>query len=531
MFKNFTTLSAAVALLSYGIVSAQSVGINTAQPGSTLDVNGSLAAKYSAVTSAAYTMTSADFHISYNGTTNAAFTLPTAISGTGNFKGRMYTIRNNTAFTITITPSASETINGNASMAVGPNQSLQLISTGLTGAASTWDISGSANVTASNGLTAVGQEVRLGGTLLQNTAIDYLDKALYFRSNVDGAGLTSISNTNSGTNASALLRLTNDVGTSMDMFLNSSTKTTEGGANAGIINNIGGALTIAGNNNVAQLKLSQANGGDYLFNGDRKLNFNGDGDITAFGTAGNSVNAFNGLLTLKGNSNNPAFAQVTLGTTGLRYYYGNSVNSMLDIDGNGDINMNRPEVGGIGGNKVAATKGHLDLSGYNTLNGSVTQIYLGAEGFKYSYNGSTKVTIDGNGLVSAAGGFVNTSDMRLKTQVKEIGYGLTTIMALKPKQYELSANNQIKEGKPAVNPTQKTQHKIGFLAQDLYKIIPEAVYKPKDDTREAWAVDYASLVPALTKAIQDQQAEIEEQKTKIKKIEAEMEAIKKKLGL
>ena len=63
---------------------------------------------------------------------------------------------------------------------------------------------------------------------------------------------------------------------------------------------------------------------------------------------------------------------------------------MFDIDGNGDINMNRPEVSGIGGNKVAATKGHLDLSGYNTLNGSVTQIYLGAEGFKYSYNGSTK---------------------------------------------------------------------------------------------------------------------------------------------
>lgn len=536
MFKNFTTLSVAAALLSCGIMSAQGVGINMAQPNSTLDVNGSLAAKYNAVTLPVYAMTSGDFHISYNGTANAVFTLPAAVSGPGNFKGRMYTIKNNTAFTVTVNPAVAETINGNASVAVGPNQSLQLISTGLTGAASTWEVSGNnlsgtTTVTASNGLSTVGNDVRLGGTLLQNTAIDYLDKALYFRSNINGSGLTSISNMNGGTNASALLRLTNDVGSSMDMFLNSSTKTTEGGANAGIINNIGGALTVAGNNNVAQLKLSQANGGDYLYNGDRKLNFNGDGDITGFGAAGNSINAFNGLLTLKGNSNNPAFAQVTVGNTGLRYYYGNSVNSMLDIDGNGDINMNRPETGGVGGNKVAATKGHLDLSGYNTLNGSVTQIYLGAEGFKYSYNGSTKVTIDGNGLVSAAGGFVNTSDMRLKTQVKEIGYGLTTIMALQPKQYELSVNNQIKEGKPALNPEQKTQHKIGFLAQDLYKVIPEAVYKPKDDTIEAWAVDYASLVPALTKAIQDQQAEIEQQKAKIKKMETEMEVIKKKLGL
>lgn len=535
MFKNFTTLSVAAALLSYGMMSAQSVGINMAQPNSTLDVNGSLAAKYNAVTAPVYAMTSGDFHISYNGATNAVFILPAAVSGTGNFKGRMYTIKNNTAFTVTVNPAAVETINGNTSVAVGPNQSLQLISTGLTGAASTWEVSGNimgtTTVTASNGLSTVGNDVRLGGTLLQNTAIDYLDKALYFRSNIDGAGLTSISNMNAGTNASALLRLTNDVGSSMDMFLNSSTKTTEGGANAGLINNIGGALTLAGNNTIAQFKLSQANGGDYLYNGDRKLNFNGDGDITAFGTAGNAVNAYNGLLTLKGNSSSAAFGQVTLGSTGFRYYFGDSVNSMLDIDGNGDINLNRPEAGGIGGNKVAATKGHLDLSGYNTLNGSVTQIYLGAQGFKYSYNGSTKVTIDGNGLVSAAGGFVNTSDMRLKTQVKEIGYGLTTIMALQPKQYELSANNQIKDGKPAVNPAQKTQHKIGFLAQDLYKVIPEAVYKPKDDTKEAWAVDYASLVPALTRAIQDQQAEIEEQKLKIKKMETEMEVIKKKLGL
>ena len=116
MFKNFTTLSVAAALLSYGIASAQSVGVNMDKPGSTLDVNGSLAAKYTAVTAATYAMTSADFHISYNGTANATFTLPAAIAGEGNFKGRMYTIKNNTAFTITVNPAASETINGNASM-------------------------------------------------------------------------------------------------------------------------------------------------------------------------------------------------------------------------------------------------------------------------------------------------------------------------------------------------------------------------------------------------------------------------------
>ncbi len=474
MFKKLTTVSVLTALFSYSLVYAQSVGINTDKPGSTLDINGSLAAKYSTVNAATYAMTSGDFHISYNGSGNTTFTLPAAVSGEGNFKGRMYNIKNNTAFIITINAAASETINGNASVTVAPNQSLQLISTGLTGAASTWDVSGnsSAAITASNGLSLVGNDVRLGGTLTQNTAIDYADKALYLRSNNTGFGLTGISNINAGTNAATILQLTNDSGNALNMFLNSSTRSLDGGANAATINNSGGPLTVAGNNNVAQF---------------------------------------------------------AIGTSGLQYNY--ATLDRLRVDSNGDIYMNRPEEPGGGGNKISASKGHLDLSGYNTLNGSSTQVYLGAEGFKYSYNASTKVIIDGNGTVSAAGGFVNTSDMRLKTQIKEITYGLNTIMALQPKQYELSDHIEIKDGKPVVNPALSTQHKIGFLAQDLYQKIPEAVYKPKDETKQAWGVDYALIVPALTKAIQEQQAEIEKQKAIINKLETELQFIKKKLGL
>jgi hypothetical protein len=533
MFKNFTTLSVAAALLSYGIASAQSVGVNMDKPGSTLDVNGSLAAKYTAVTAATYAMTSADFHISYNGTANATFTLPAAIAGEGNFKGRMYTIKNNTAFTITVNPAASETINGNASITVSPNQSLQLISTGLTGAASTWDISGNNSsvttaVTASNGLTAVGTDVRLGGTLSQNTSINYGDKSLYLSSNVNNFGLTSIGNVNAGTSAAALLQFTNNSTGTLNMFLNSSTRTADGGANAATINNTGGPLTVAGNNNIAQLKLSTAGGGEYFFNGTRRLQIDGDGSINTYGASSNFFNSVNGPLSLRGNN---SFAQFNVGFNGLQYYYNGG--NWMNVDGNGDIYMNRPEISETsGGNRISATAGHLDLSGYNTLNpAQPTQIYLGTNGFKYRYNGNTPMWIDGNGTVYAAGGFVNTSDMRLKTQIKEINYGLKTILALEPKQYEISGNTEIKNGKPAVDPELNTQHKIGFLAQDLYKLVPEAVHKPKDDSKEAWAVDYAVLVPALTKAIQEQQAEIEHQKIKIKKMELEMQAVKKKLGL
>ena len=139
MLKNFKKLCCAAIVLNSFVVFGQT-GINTKNPGSTIDINGSLAAKYTAVNTASYNLSAADFYVSYNGTSDALFNLPPAISGVGNFKGRMYTIKNNTNFTITVNPAGSETINGNTSVSVLTNQSVQLINTGLTGANSTWEI-------------------------------------------------------------------------------------------------------------------------------------------------------------------------------------------------------------------------------------------------------------------------------------------------------------------------------------------------------------------------------------------------------
>lgn len=151
------------------------VGINTTTPTSTLDIRGSVAAQYNSTTLTSYPMTDTDFHVAYNGTANSAFTLPASQAGAANFKGRLYTIKNNSAFTVTVTPNGTETINGTANTIVAPNQSVTLINTGLTGTAATWEIVGKASsgsVTASNGLTAVSNDIRLGGTLSGTTDIN-----------------------------------------------------------------------------------------------------------------------------------------------------------------------------------------------------------------------------------------------------------------------------------------------------------------------------------------------------------------------
>ncbi|WP_027374033.1 hypothetical protein [Chryseobacterium sp. UNC8MFCol] len=171
MGKMYTKLFFAMLALSPAIVFSQAgnVGINTANPGSTMDISGSLAANYNMINTNSYNLTSSDFHVSYNGSSDAVFTLPSAISGIGNYKGRIYRIKNNTNFSITVNSTSPETINGNPNVIVSANQSIELISTGLTGSASTWEIL--SKVTASNGITLSGTDLKLGGALTQPTDI------------------------------------------------------------------------------------------------------------------------------------------------------------------------------------------------------------------------------------------------------------------------------------------------------------------------------------------------------------------------
>ena len=50
----------------------------------------------------------------------------------------------------------------------------------------------------------------------------------------------------------------------------------------------------------------------------------------------------------------------------------------------------------------------------------------------------------------------------------------------------------------------------GFIAQQLYTVLPEVVTRGgTDPSRDPWTVDYGRITPLLTKAIQEQQGEID----------------------
>lgn len=125
--------------------------------------------------------------------------------------------------------------------------------------------------------------------------------------------------------------------------------------------------------------------------------------------------------------------------------------------------------------------------------------------------------------VFAANGVINTSDRRDKKDIESLSYGLEEIMQLEPVSFNWKDHLS--------SPDQKGKKKIGLIAQELHKVVPEVV-KTKDyikigenpDTEEPikevqeakrWGVFYADLIPVLIKALQEEDEKVEALKAQI----------------
>ena len=106
-------------------------------------------------------------------------------------------------------------------------------------------------------------------------------------------------------------------------------------------------------------------------------------------------------------------------------------------------------------------------------------------------NGTNIGGIRGNG----AGGIMysTTSDRRLKQNIKTFESGLATLDKINPAIYQMKSNPD--------------QDEIGFIAQELQKVLPQVVGgSPTDDAEESpMTVDYGRITPVLVAAIKEQQ--------------------------
>ena len=153
----------------------------------------------------------------------------------------------------------------------------------------------------------------------------------------------------------------------------------------------------------------------------------------------------------------------------------------------------------------------------------ISEIYLDANGGFHPKNDQTSsfgVTLgSGNkrwARVYANDGVIQTSDMRFKTNVKPLKYGLNELEKLNTITYNWKEN---KIGNKTLT-TQEKETKIGLSAQELLDVMPEVVkthsWVPIDEKgnykqiqNDKLGVNYSELIPVLINAIKELKQEIE----------------------
>jgi hypothetical protein len=146
-----------------------------------------------------------------------------------------------------------------------------------------------------------------------------------------------------------------------------------------------------------------------------------------------------------------------------------------------------------GGGQLALTRG-----------GAVGEFYMGG-----STGGTTEIYVRSGGsggvrLDSGTTGWVSASDIRLKDIEKPIDNAVQSLQGLQTIYYSWKASQD------------KKLH-LGLIAQEVEAVFPEIVSESSID--EMKGVNYMGLIPVLIKAIQEQQTQIEELKSRVDQLE------------
>jgi endosialidase-like protein len=145
-------------------------------------------------------------------------------------------------------------------------------------------------------------------------------------------------------------------------------------------------------------------------------------------------------------------------------------------------------------------------------NGNKTQMLL-SQGATY--------TLEVFGSALAIDGMWVDSDLKLKKDINDFSSALDVIKQLRPKTYFFK-----KEEYKNLNLSSSKQH--GFVAQELEKVLPELVQSSQQPVRikangepemeDVKSVNYIELIPILTKALQEQQQQIDELKQQVNQL-------------
>jgi len=203
---------------------------------------------------------------------------------------------------------------------------------------------------------------------------------------------------------------------------------------------------------------------------------------------------------------------VRLGDTGNGYFqpvtgsYGS-----IQIDGGAH---NGYEGYSIGGRAVFMHNNGNSTGIYNDVNNH--WLFLGVHNSytRMYHNGSSKVETTSTG-VTVTGDLNSTSDIRYKKNIETIDNALDKVQSLKGVTFDWD-NDAFPETEDNKKP-EFTERATGVIAQDVEKVLPEAVRENEDGFKN---VAYGNMVGLLIQAIKEQQTQIDELKAEVAELKS-----------
>jgi len=238
--------------------------------------------------------------------------------------------------------------------------------------------------------------------------------------------------------------------------------------------------------------------------------------VTTALTGANVIRVTNGTQVLNIGLNNGSGGSYIFESSNNALRFGTNDTERARIDSSGNLLMGTTTTsyGSISGKftSCSATSGSAGLF-YTGFSGDVSTSALNIG--KFDNNSTTSQIFvkfgvnnagTGSGQINANGGgaaaFGSFSDRRLKENIEKLGSQLSNICALNPVEFDYKTGG----------------HQIGFIAQDMQEVYPDAVGENSDGLLSitGWSKTEARLV----KAIQEQQALIAALTTRITALEA-----------
>ena len=212
-------------------------------------------------------------------------------------------------------------------------------------------------------------------------------------------------------------------------------------------------------------------------------------------------------------------SEVTVDTTGVRL--GDSGNGYFQpVTGNyGSIQIDGGAHGGwegysIGGRAVFMHNNSSDMGLYDDVNNHWALRHVLNFGTQLYYDGSTKLATVSTG-VDVTGDVNSTSDIRYKKNIETIDNALEKVQSLKGVTFDWD-NDAFKETEHSKKP-EFTERATGVIAQDVEKVLPEAVRENEDGFKN---VAYGNMVGLLIEAIKEQQTQIDELKAEVAELKS-----------